>query len=325
MASTTKIMTALVAIEEGRLEDRVRIGPQAIRIYGSRAGLRAGQELRLEDLLHGLLLSSGNDAALAVAEHVAGSVEAFVERMNARARELGLLHTRFVNPHGLDAPGHYSTAYDLAQLARVALLHPTFARIVARKEYPIPPLGTWHNTNRLLWSFEGIEGVKTGTTGRAGDCLVAAASRSGMRLISVVLGSDNRWADTARLLEYGFRHYRVLTLARYGQVLAEVHLPLTRRPLAVVAADDVPVVLHHDEVPALQTRLVLAPPRPGWRAGDPVGWLQVHTDRSAYLVPLAAAAPARWWTPADLLRRLWPWGRSTPPPAPAAPPRPEGA
>lgn len=209
-ASTTKIMTALLVLERGVLTETVRI-PANIQMPGTSAALQPGETLTLEDLLYGLLLPSGNDAALALARHISGSEEAFVAAMNARATELGLTHTHFANPHGLDDPGHVSSAADLLALTREALRHPIFARIVATSSYSTRG-HVWENRNQLLGHYPGADGVKTGTTAAAGECLVATATREGHRLIAVVLGSNDRYADATALLDYGFANYTWLRL-----------------------------------------------------------------------------------------------------------------
>src|SRR3990172_91439 len=178
-------MTALLALERGQLDRLVRVDVDASQLgYSSVMGLRPGEELTLEDLLYGLLLPSGNDAALAVAGHLGGSVARFVDLMNQRAAELGLVNTHFANPHGLDAPEHYSSAADLVRLARTAMANPTFAKIVSTRERTVRgKLATYElrNTNRLLGTYPGVDGVKTGSTDAAGQCLVAAAQRGGGR------------------------------------------------------------------------------------------------------------------------------------------------
>ncbi|MDD5559576.1 MAG: D-alanyl-D-alanine carboxypeptidase [Candidatus Methylomirabilis sp.] len=213
-ASTTKIMTALLILEEGRLDDKVVISERAAAVTGTGLGLRRGQRVVLRDLLWAILLKSANDAALAAAEHVGGSEEGFVEKMNAKANSLGMQGTHFANPHGLDNPDHYSTAHDLAILARQALRNPTFARMVQTREARLAIL-TGRNGkvvkrkelrthNQLLGQFFGADGVKTGYTERAGRCLVASATRGDHRLIAVLLNDSRRWAEAAALLEYGF-------------------------------------------------------------------------------------------------------------------------
>ncbi|MBI2902091.1 MAG: D-alanyl-D-alanine carboxypeptidase [Candidatus Methylomirabilis oxyfera] len=213
-ASTTKIMTALLILEEGRLDDWVVITERAVAAGGTGLGLRRGQRVTLRDLLWAVLLRSANDAALAAAEHVGGTTEWFVARMNAKAAALEMQGTRFANPHGLDDPDHYSTAHDLALLTRQALHNPTFSRMVQTREARLSiqtgPKGRvvkrrlLRTHNRLLGQFFGADGVKTGYTERAGRCLVASASRGAHQLIAVLLNDTHRWTDAEALLEYGF-------------------------------------------------------------------------------------------------------------------------
>ncbi len=213
-ASTTKIMTALLVLEEGRLDDTVALVDRPAAPGGASLGLKRGQRISLADLVWAMLLRSANDAASAAAAHVAGTEERFVARMNERAISLGLEDTHFTNPHGLDDPDHYSTAYDLALLARHALRQPILARMVQSKEAWLSirrgPKGRFakrtrlRTHNRLLWDFDGANGVKTGYTHRAGRCLVASASRGERQLIAVLLNDDDRWTNAAALLEYGF-------------------------------------------------------------------------------------------------------------------------
>ncbi len=227
-ASTTKIVTAILAIESGRLDESVRVSLRAAATRGSSMHLYSGQVLSLRELVAGLLLRSGNDAAVAIAEHLAGSTEAFVEQMNLRARDLGATASHFRNPHGLSAAGHYTTAHDLALLARHALTNPTFAALVSSKEISIE----WQdrrgreqdlnlrNTNRLLWMLEEADGVKTGTTDEAGPCLVSSATRGSHRLIAVVLHDHARWYDSMQLLKYGFDNYDLYDYAEQGALIA---------------------------------------------------------------------------------------------------------
>ncbi len=210
-ASTTKIATALVALQRGQtgapvpLEEQVVVHESAL-IGGAQMGLSPGQVVTLEELLYGLLLRSGNDAATAIAQHIGGSVDGFVEMMNQEAEALGLTDTHFVNPHGLDAPEHYSSAYDLMMIARQALADPTFAGIVSTQEY-IFRGRRLSNRNELLANYPGADGVKTGTTPGAGECLVASATRDGHQVLVVILGSEDRYGDASILLDYYFDHY----------------------------------------------------------------------------------------------------------------------
>ncbi|MBI4735609.1 MAG: D-alanyl-D-alanine carboxypeptidase [candidate division NC10 bacterium] len=214
-ASITKILTALVILERGRLTDTVVVSQAAARIGGYRLGLRAGQRISLEDLLAAILIRSANDAAVAAAEHVGRGLSGFVALMNAKAQELGMRHSHFANPHGLDEPDHFTTARDMALLTRVALERPGFARLVRAREAALtiwqrgrrglrPQGRVIQSHNKLLGRLEGADGVKTGYTDAAGQCLVASASRNGQRMIAVLLNDPNRWTDAATLLEFGF-------------------------------------------------------------------------------------------------------------------------
>lgn len=212
-ASLTKIMTALLVIENGNLDKKVRVSERAAETGESSIWLEAGEVLTRRDLLYALMLNSANDAAVALAESVAGSVEDFVERMNKRAKQLGLKNTHFSNPHGLEALEHYTTARDLAFLTRYAMTNPTFSKVVATKAAVIPWEGhPWKrqlfNKNRLLFRYSGAIGVKTGYTRRAGNCLVGAARRGNLSLIAVVLNSSQVYEDAEKLLDYGFLHFQ---------------------------------------------------------------------------------------------------------------------
>jgi D-alanyl-D-alanine carboxypeptidase (penicillin-binding protein 5/6) len=208
-ASTTKIMTALVALERGKLDSVVTVSSQAASCEEASLGLRAGDRLTLRDLLYGMMLASGNDAAEAVAEHIAGSVPDFVELMNDRATKMGLVNTHFANPHGLPDPNnHYSSARDLVAITALALQNPEFAKMAATRDYAVPlknraPIKA-STTNKFLRTYPGASGVKTGYTQAAGDCLVAAAKRGNVQLIAVLLNDDERWGDAAKLMDYGF-------------------------------------------------------------------------------------------------------------------------
>ena len=217
MASTTKIMTALVAIESLPLDTLVTVTEESVGVEGSSIYLTAGEVLTLEDLLYALLLESANDAAETIAIAVAGSVAAFADLMNQKATFLGLSSTHFVNPHGLDAEDHYTTAAELATLTVAALENPDFRRICATKRHVIPLQGengarVLINHNRLLSSYEGCIGVKTGYTKKTGRCLVSAAERDGVRLVAVTLGAPDDWRDHTAMLDYGFSLYRAVTL-----------------------------------------------------------------------------------------------------------------
>jgi D-alanyl-D-alanine carboxypeptidase (penicillin-binding protein 5/6) len=200
-ASTIKVMTALLALENSAPDERVTVSENAAATTGSRMELTAGETLTVEDLLYGLLLPSGNDAAVALAEHVAGSEEAFVELMNRRGAELGLTHSRFVNSHGQDHPDQLVSAADLVVVTREALRFPAFAEMVATATHQAGGRSLV-NTNQLLGAYPDADGVKTGTTDEAGENLIASVNRGGHRTIAVILGSRDRYADARALLDY---------------------------------------------------------------------------------------------------------------------------
>lgn len=230
MASTTKIMTAIVALENAALDEQVTVSQGATRIGEAAAKLKPGGTYPLGTLLEALLVKSGNDASVAVAEHVGGSVEGFVEMMNAKAEQLGLEHTSFANPHGLDAEGHHTSATDLATLARYAMANDEFRRMVGLEEIVIDGADgpqELENGNLLIGTLEGATGVKTGWTSRAGYSLVASAERRGIELYAVVLGAADemdRFQQAGLLLEWGFLHYTEQRLAETGEVLGTVRV-----------------------------------------------------------------------------------------------------
>ncbi len=207
MASTTKVMTALLAIETGGLDRLIAVADAAVGTEGSSMYLKRGEKLTLSDLLYGLMLTSGNDAAVAIACAIDGSVDAFAERMNARARELGCADTNFVNPNGLQHPEHYTTARDLCRIACAAMQNETFRTIVSTT-YHVTQSGdaprTIKNKNRLLWEYEGGNGVKTGYTTTAGKCLAFSARRGELQLVGVVLDCPSMWQTAKQLLDLGF-------------------------------------------------------------------------------------------------------------------------
>ena len=216
IASVTKLLTALTALETGHSpQEVVEIQPSDTGIEGSSIYLRAGERLRLETLLYGMLLQSGNDAATAVARYCAGSVEAFAGEMNALAGELGMADSHFTNPSGLNEAEHYSTALDLARLARACLNNETLAQIAATRSITLEGR-TFVNHNKLLWRYPGCVGLKTGYTEKAGRTLVSAASRDGMTLIAVTLDAPNDWADHTALLDWGFDTFHLTTLVEEG-------------------------------------------------------------------------------------------------------------
>jgi len=218
MASTTKIMTCIVVIENADLNAEVKVSAKAAGTGGSRLGLKKDDKITIKDLLYGLMLRSGNDAAVALAEYVGKDKEGFANLMNKKAKELGLKDTHFVTPHGLDDPEHYTTAYELAKIADYALRNEMFAKIVGTKEHTININGYAKqlcNTNELLGYLQGVSGVKTGFTNNAGRCLVTSVNRNDFEIITVVLGADTkkiRTADSINLIEYAYENYKYLNI-----------------------------------------------------------------------------------------------------------------
>jgi len=227
IASITKIMTAIVALEHAQTDESVTIPRDSASVGESTSFLRPGETLPLGEVLEGLLVKSGNDAAVAIAEHVSGNEEAFVALMNEKAADLGLTRTHFANAHGLDAPNHYSTAADLAILSRYAMSKPEIRRIVAEKNATIGTgarAETVMSTNLLLGNYVGANGLKTGWTNDAGYSVIVSAKRGGIQLYAVVLGTDGelqRFRDARDLLDWGFAHYRPQKLASMGTVIGE--------------------------------------------------------------------------------------------------------
>ncbi|MFC5403862.1 D-alanyl-D-alanine carboxypeptidase family protein [Cohnella soli] len=222
IASLTKIMTAIVAIEHGNLDGTLTVSEKASKMEGSSIYLQAGERMTLRNALYGLMLRSGNDAATAIAEYVGGSVEGFVFLMNKKAEEIGLSNSHFMNPSGLDELGHYSSANDLAKLTVYALRNPTFKEIVATKVKKAPnPNDKWEyewvNKNKMLGMYDGADGVKTGYTKQALRTLVSSATRNGQQLVAVTLNDRDDWIDHRRLLDYGFDNFSLQTVAEAGQ------------------------------------------------------------------------------------------------------------
>lgn len=248
MASTTKIMTALLICEQCNVLDRMRIPKEAVGIEGSSMYLKEGEVLTLQELLYGLMLSSGNDAAVALAIYCGGTVEEFVARMNDKARVLGLTNTHFANPNGLDAPEHYSSARDLATLGAYAMENPIFAKTVSTKTVTV---GNRYlrNHNKLLWLMAEADGVKTGFTRSAGRILVSSAQRSGRRLTAATLDAPNDWQDHKALLEQGFENFTVRQVLSAGEQLGERTVAGGQGTVRLLAREDFSYALTPEEAP----------------------------------------------------------------------------
>jgi len=222
MASTTKIMTAIVALECGNLDDIVTVSSYASRQEGSSIYAKENDKISLEDLLYGLMLNSGNDAAMAIAEHIAKNPENFVRLMNKKAQVIGCKNTHFANPSGLPDPDHYSTAYDMAIIMSYAIKKPDFAKITGTKEYQINTSDSvtyLKNHNRLLWQYPYATGGKTGYTKAAGRCFVSSAKKGDATLIAVTLNDPDDWIDHQNLLDYGFEEAKMTQILSRNDIL----------------------------------------------------------------------------------------------------------
>lgn len=270
IASTTKIMTGLIICQQCDMGARVQIRPEAVGIEGSCMYLKAGEIFSVKELLYGLLLRSGNDAAVALAIFCAGSTEAFVARMNEKAEDLGLTATHFANPHGLDSEENYSTAKDLAILGAYAMENELFREICSTKSIQLQSRSLV-NHNKLLWRYDGAVGIKTGYTKAAGRILVSAAEKNGRRLIAVTINAPNDWSDHEKLLDYGFHGFSSCLLAQKGEILATVPvLSGDKKQLDAAARESFSYPLAEGEVPLIRMhipRFVYAPVEEGTLAG----------------------------------------------------------
>ena len=242
MASTTKIMTGICGIEFGDLDSVVKVSPRAARVEGSSMYLKPDEKIKLYDIITGLMLVSGNDAATAIAENVGGSEGGFVLLMNQKANEIGVKNTCFQNPHGLSDPEHYTTAYDLALISAYALKNPIFSEIVSQKSKKVERVDgsvrSLVNHNKLLRLYEGCIGVKTGFTKATGRCLVSAARRDGLTLVCVTLNDGNDWNDHIMMLDKGFSNYRAQPIVKKGTVLAKAKVSGGKEKNVLLAAEN---------------------------------------------------------------------------------------
>ncbi len=260
MASTTKVMTALLALERGQLTDPVVCGRNAFGVPGTSIYLSLGETLSLEDMLYGLMLASGNDAAVAIAEHIGGTTEEFCRMMTQRARELGCVNTVFLTPHGLPCEGHYTTAHDLALIAREAMTHETFRQIVSTRRAKIPWEGrsydrVLNNKNKLLATYPSATGVKTGYTRAAGRCLVFGAERDGMRILGVVLGCADWFDEAARLMDLAFAQWESVMMLSAGERIRTLPVEDGAADVQAVLADDLSGLVPKSALPAVEIDL----------------------------------------------------------------------
>lgn len=304
MASTTKIMTALVALEYGNLDDKVVIPREAVGIEGSSIYLKEGEVLSLEQLLYGLMLSSGNDVAVAVACHVGGSVEGFVDMMNTKAMEIGAENTRFTNPNGLHDDNHYTTAYDLALITSCALKNPEFQKICSTQYKEIPgPEGrprTLKNKNKLLWQYEGGNGVKTGYTKAAGKCLVASAKREDMQVVCVVLNSSSMFIQSMALMDEAFECFDNVPVLSEGEPLGTIPVEGANVDSVTICMDEeIRLPLTKEEENEINVRVSMVPKLEApVEAGLPLGRLEVFIGETKVMemgITLDDTIPEKAW------------------------------
>ncbi|MEA5059310.1 MAG: D-alanyl-D-alanine carboxypeptidase family protein [Candidatus Pelethousia sp.] len=261
MASTTKVMTALLAIEIGNLDEMVTTDATAYGVEGSSIYLQMEETISLRDLVYGLMLASGNDAAVAIAVHIGHGIKQFAAMMNAKARQLGAVNTNFVTPNGLPNADHYTTAYDLTLIAAAAMQNETFREIVSTQYYRAETgavVRTFKNKNKILWNYAGGNGVKTGYTKAAGRCLVFAAERDGMQLVGVVLDCPDMFKEAETLLDYGMNHYEMVPMVSGGDRVASIFVDGgMKNRLALCAAEDIMVPVEKNESSQYRTRVIL--------------------------------------------------------------------
>lgn len=304
MASTTKIMTAVVAIENSSLDEMVTITADSVGIEGSSIYLKEGERLSMKELLSALLLESANDAATAIAIHISGSVDEFATLMNAKAHELGLENTNFTNPHGLDNESHYTTAYELAKIAKYAMSIPVFKEIVSSKAEQISDIDGGKrllvNHNKLLKRYDGACGIKTGFTKRCGRCLVSSAERDGVTLIAVTLNAPNDWNDHASMLDYGFSQYESVSLANVGDYTISLNCISGKKDEVLCTNfSSLKITLKKGEKDKIRAvleaeRFLFAPVEQGQRVGRIVYYLDNEEICSVPIYALEAIKPIKY-------------------------------
>ncbi|WP_100488135.1 D-alanyl-D-alanine carboxypeptidase family protein [Sporolactobacillus pectinivorans] len=292
IASITKVMTAILAIESGKMNQMVTVSDRAIKTEGSSLYLKAGERLHLKDLVYGLMLRSGNDASLAIAEAVAGSEQGFAFMMNEKAQELGMQDTHFTNPNGLENSDHYSTASDMAVLTRYAMENQYFRKIAGTRSYRAAATNkegvrVWKNKNKMLSLYQYATGGKTGFTKKAGRTLISTASQGNMSLIAVTLNDGDDWLDHKNLFEWGFSTYKPILVVRSGKLAANTD-PFYQNHLYVQR--DIYLPLSKDEQQDITKKLILIKPPAGdksWTPPSPAGRLLVMLDqRQIYSLPV---------------------------------------
>jgi len=259
IASTTKIMTALIALENGNLQDQIKINDDCIDIEGSSIYLERKEIINLKDLLYGLMLRSGNDAAIAISQNISNNQNEFIKMMNNKAKSINANNTNFTNPHGLNHDKHYSTAYDLALITKEAFKYQAFEEIVKTKSYTADRKNNnnFINKNKTLWEYEDGDGVKTGYTMKSGRCLVSSATKNNMRLIAVSLNAKNWFNDNYQLLDYGFENFTNHLIYDKNQFITSVDIKDGKEQLKVVTKQDFIYPLNSTEKKQIKFKITL--------------------------------------------------------------------
>ncbi|MBH0329296.1 peptidase S11 [Brevibacillus brevis] len=318
IASLTKTMTAIVAIEMGKLDAQVTVPPQAVGVEGSSIYLKNGEKLTLEELLYGLMLRSGNDAAVTIATHIGGSVPGFTYLMNEKAAMIGMEHTNFTNPHGLDDSNqHYSTPEDMAKLSAYALHNPVFRQIVSTKVKDISWEGEqWDrrllNKNKMLHLYNGADGVKTGYTKLAKRCLASSATRNGRQLATITLNASDDWNDSAKLMDWGFANYPLQELVKNGQEV-KPDTPVTLEAgTHLVTTNAFQYPLQTVEIEAIHKRVVMGESTVTSKMnGQLAGFLQLYLkEKRIGQVPLLVRVDTPTLAAPQASRSMWEqfWG-----------------
>ena len=290
MASTTKIMTAIIALENCDVDEIVTVPAQAQGVEGSSIYLLSGEKLTISELLYGLLLESGNDAAAAIAIYVGGDAESFCELMNKKAEDLGLSNTHFENPHGLTAEGHYTTAYELATLSAYAMKNETFRKIVSTEKYIIPERENcraryFSNHNRLLRSLDVCDGIKTGYTLAAGRCLVTSASLGESRFVAVTLNDRSDWEDHKEMLTFAAENFESIKLAEKKELVFSFNPQYNPKQKIFVTNNDA-IYITRKKGASQNIDFTVEIATADGMTGDTAGYLRVNTDGNFFVFPL---------------------------------------
>lgn len=306
IASTTKIMTAIIAIENAELNEIFEVSQNAQNQEGSSIYLREGEEISVENLLYGLMLNSGNDAAIVLAEGVSGSTEAFCHLMNKKAKEIGCKNTNFKNPNGLNEEGHYSSAYDMSLIMAYAMENDKFCKIISTKRYNIDngeSITYLKNHNKLLWQYEYCTGGKTGYTKMSGRCLVTSAEKDGVRLIAVTLNNPDDWQEHKKLFEYGFDRVKSTPIIEKNTILTTKTINGTK--VNLIAAEKVEIPLAEGKRGSITGKIHLKENNFDIKIGDFLGYAEIYFNEYPVAKIAVKSGQKVKKTPFGFIKRLF--------------------